>query len=300
MARGSSLNFPAAMDGSLIDMPANPAGLCLYDDSPFIRFSLYLNPIGSFTALQSLQEGRYADSHVDGEDFSIPARILMKGIGFSYEALNMGIIFGEQLPLTGRKQDRVFEYFSIFDGYYSRAFIKLDMHSKVAVGGAAEIFAGHDRIDAVGYSYGVLLKPGKLHAGVLYYSLPEGYEEVFLQSNRIVSETVNAGFSWQSDAERVKLYGGVRNLNESKSSAFMEPQFAVEFTPYTHVSLRAGYSLAEGNEHLHSFGIGLVDLNELRSLQDQIGQKEYLLEYSCALLTGNIRLHSLSIHFRLF
>lgn len=292
-----SLASPVAMEGGLMSPPVNPAGLCVYRDTPFPRISVVLNPLGAALAFQGMQEGAYANSAVDAEDFIVPAALLFKAIGFSYQPLNVGIIFCEQMP-GGRLQDSFFEYYPVLDNYFNRAFVKIQLHQKVQIGASAEIFAQKDRIDAVGYSYGVIMKPGKINVGVFYHTSPPGYENQMLAGRRLVSETINVGLSY-SPVDPVKFYGGLRNISESKSPAFMEIHSGLEFTPWNHFSLRAGYFLEDGDYNSFSFGLGLLDLNEFRGLQDKTDFHEYLLEYTIVKLREEDTLHSFSLNFRL-
>jgi len=295
--RSLSLGSPAAMEGGLMSPPINPAGLTIFRNSPLPRISIFLNPLGAGAAIYGMQEGKYADTTIKADDFIIPAALLIKAIGFSYQPLNVGVIFGEQMP-GGWKQDDFIEYYPLFDNYFNRAFLKFQLAEKVQIGASAEIFAKDDKIDAVGYSYGILMRPGKINVGVFYHTSPPGYENEMLHGQRLVNETINAGLSYRP-VKMIKFYCGMRNLSESKSKAFMEIHSGLEFTPFEHIGLRAGYYLESGEKNSFSLGIGLIDVNEFRNLQDRTDIAEYLIEYSISKLPEENTLQAFSLHFRL-
>ena len=292
-----SLGGPAAMEGGILSAPLNPAGFSLCRDSYKPRISLFLNPAGSFIAFQGMQESEWSDDEIAYDDAVIPALLLVKGVGLSYRALNAGLLFGQQYP-AGTDFKRFFEYYPIFDGYYNRFFMKLELDEKVHIGVSADMFTTDMKLDGWGYSYGVLLKPGKLNAGVFYCKVPVEHKNDVLPGHRLVSETINAGVSWQP-LDFMKLYGGLRNISEKNSEAFLEPHAGIEAVPWKHTAIRAGYYLEDGSESAFSFGLGLCDLNDFRALDDVTPVREYLLDYSVSILPGNITIHSFSLHFRL-
>ena len=291
-----SLASPAAMEGNLLSAPINPAGFSLYENAVSPRITVVLNPVGAAIAFQGMQEGEFADGSVNLQDLFIPIMVLIKGVGFSYKAVNIGFVFGEQNPY-GYGHRQLFKYEPIFEDYYNRVYVKLQLDKRVEVGVSVDAFAARDEIDDRGYSYGVILKPGKLHAGVFYNTNPSEHEQDILAGYRLPNETISAGLSWQPIA-MLKLYGGLRNISESQKSAFMEPHSGIECTPWEHTALRAGYYLKDGEKGSISMGIGILDINEFRALQDQTKQDEHLLDYSLSILPEDITLHSISLHFR--
>lgn len=296
-SKSLSLGGPAAMEGGILSVPVNPAGFSLYRNSYKPRISVFLNPVGSFIAFQGMQEGEWADDKISYDDAVIPALLLVKGVGVSYRALNAGLLFGQQYP-AGTDFKRFFEYYPIFDGYYNRVFMKLELDEKVHIGISADMFTTDMELEGWGYSYGVLLKPGKLNAGVFYCKVPDEHQDDVLPGHRLVSETINAGVSWQP-FEMMKLYGGLRNISEKNSEAFLEPHGGIEAVPWKHTAIRAGYYLEDGSDNAFSFGLGICDLNDFRALDDVTPVREYLLDYSMSLLPGELFIYSLSIHFRL-
>ena len=292
-----SLSGPAAMEGGLLNVPVNPAGFSLYHNSYSPRVSVFLNPAGSFISFQGMQEGEWADDEIAYDDALIPALILVKGIGFSYRALNVGLLIGQQIP-AGVDSKRLFEYYPLFDDYFNRVFVKLELDQKVHIGVSVDMFTADRELLEWGYSYGVLLKPGKLNAGVFYYKVPFERQDAMLSGQRLVSETINAGVSWQP-VELMKLYGGLRNIAERKSETFLEPHSGIEVIPWKHTAFRTGYYLADGSESSFSLGVGLCDLNDFRVLDDVTAVPEYLIDYGLSLQPDKTTIHSLSVHFRL-
>ena len=294
--RSLSLASPAAMEGNLLCAPVNPAGFSLYENSVFPRITVALNPVGAAFAFQGMQEGEYADGNVNFQDLLIPVMALIKGLGFSYKAVNIGVILGEQNPY-GNGHRQLFKYEPIFEDYYNRIYVKLQLDKRVELGVSVDAFAVREEIGDWGYSYGVILKPGKLHAGVFYNVNPSEHENDILTGYRLPSETISAGLSWQPIA-MLKMYGGLRNIAESQKSAFMEPHSGLEFLPWEHTALRAGYYLKDGEQDSFSLGIGILDMDEFRALQDQTKQNEHLFDYSFTVMPDDLTLHSISLHFR--
>lgn len=295
--RALSLSNPAALEGYPAETPLNPAGLTLFRDSPQPRLAIYLNPAGAFVALKDLQEGEYADDVIKTDDVLIPALLLFKGIGLSYRAISIGVILGEQMP-QDYSNKKMFQYYPIYDHYFNRIIVKMELDEKVMVGVSAEMFSSDTQIKAVGFTYGVILKPGKLNVGVFYSMLPKGYESVMLPNQRLADETVNAGMSWQP-CKYIKGYLGLRNISEENQTTFLEPHSGMEMIPWKHTALRAGYYHEKGEGSAFSLGLGVLDLNEFRNAQDVTANNEYLLDYGVVLLPGNIALHSIALHFRL-
>lgn len=296
-ARRISLAGPAAMEGYVAEAPVNPAGYNFYTPDYRPRFTVFFNPVGSIVAAEGLQNGPESDGVLNEEDFAIPLMILFRGFAFSYRSFNAGLILGEQ-PQGGTSGDRMFEYFPLFDDYCNRLFLQLKLHDKIALGMSAEMFSRHEKIEKVGVSYGVMIKPGKMNVGVFYYLLPEKNQYDLLPHDRIAEDTVNAGLSWQP-LGFLKCFFDLRNLSEENAPAFLEPHLGIETTPWEHTSFRAGFYREEGEENAFSFGLGICDLNRFRSLDDRSGRKEYLLDYGMCILPGSDTLHALSFHFRL-
>ena len=285
------------MEGCIAEVPINPAGFRSYKDAPGPRFAVYLNPLGAFIAFKDLQEGKYGNSAIDSEDLLIPVLLLFKGFALSYRALNVGLVMGEQLP-CGDLNKRLFRYFPVFDDYYNRLFLRLELDERVIVGVSAEMFTVDEKIMGVGYSYGVILKPGKLNVAAFYSMLPDGYEEALLPNLRLADETVNAGLSWQP-YNTVKCYTGLRNISEENRLAFLEPHSGLEVIPWKHTALRAGYYYEKDEGNVFSFGLGLLDLNDFRPIPDHTEIREFLLDYGIAILPGDVSLHSVAVHFRI-
>jgi len=295
--RSLSLTCPAALEGYIAEVPINPAGFKLFKDVPAPRFAVYLNPLSAFIAFKGLQEGEYGNGVIDSEDLLIPALLLFKGFALSYRALNVGLVMSEQLP-NGDVNKRLFHYFPVYDDYYNRLFLRLELDERVAIGVSAEMFTVDEKNIRVGYSYGVILKPGKLNVGVFYSMLPDGYEEALLPNIRLVDETVNAGLSWQPN-KMVKCFTGLRNISEESRPAFLEPHSGLEVIPWKHAALRAGYYYEKDEGNVFSFGLGLLDINDFRPMQNHTEIREFLLDYGLVMLPGDIALHSVAVHFRI-
>ena len=296
-ARRIALSGPAAMKGYIAESPMNPAGFNLFSGAYKPKFEIFLNPMGAFITARGLQEGPESDGVLNSKDLILPLIMFVKGISISYSAFDAGIIFGEQLQGKS-KTSRLFDYFPLYDDYYNRLFLQFELHEKIALGVSAELFSENHKIESVGVSYGVLIKPGKMSVGVFYYMLPERNQYDFLEYDRIAEETVNAGLSWEA-TKIFKCFFDLRNLSEEDSPAFLEPHVGFEATPWIHTSLRAGFYKEDGVENAFSFGVGLLDLNYFRALDDRSRQKEYLLDYDLSLMPDNTMMHALSMHLRL-
>ena len=296
-ARRTALAAPATLKGYVAESPLNPAGFSLFSDAYQPRFEFFFNPMGAFIAAKGLQEGPEADGVLNSQDVLLPLLILVKGFSVSYSAFNAGIVLGEQLQsdVAGKTN---FEYFPLFDDYYNRLFLQFELHEKIALGFSAELFSKKYKVESVGISYGVMIKPGKMSVGVFYYMLPERNQYDFLPIDRVAEETVNAGLSWEP-TKIFKCFVDLRNVSEENSPAFLEPHLGIETTPWIHTSLRAGFYKEEGVDNAFMLGLGFCNLNYFRDLDDRSRQKEYLFDYDLSLMPNNLTMHALSMHLRL-
>lgn len=293
--RSISLAGPAAMLGYPGDTPENPAGFCQYRSSSKFRLNIYLNPLGAGVALGGLLEGSDTDTQIDEQDIVIPLLILVKGFAASYRALNFGVVFGEQYP-PGERNERFFHYFPLFDNYYNRVFIQLDLDRRIAIGVSAQLYSIDYKTDRVGFTYGVILKPGKLNVGVFYNIIPDKYKEVFHPVKRLAQDTVNAGVSWEMLPD-LKCYFDLRNISEEGREAFLEPHTGAELVLFKHIALRGGYYLENGEKGGFSLGLGLWDLNQNRAFEDRLSHREFILAYGFSHLPDKNNLHSVSMFF---
>ena len=295
--RRTTLAGPATMKGYVAESPLNPAGFNLFSDDYKPRLEFFFNPMGAFIAARGLQEGPEADGVLNSQDILMPLLIFFKGFSISYSAFDAGIVFGEQLQseIAGNPK---FEYFPLFDNYYNRLFLQFELHEKIALGVSAELFSKEYKVESIGVSYGVMIKPGKMSVGVFYYMLPERNQYDFLPTDRVAEETVNAGLSWEP-TKIFKCFVDLRNVSEENSPAFLEPHLGIETTPWIHTSLRAGFYREEGIENAFMFGFGFCNLNYFRDLDDRSRQKEYLFDYDLSLMPNNVTMHALSMHLRL-
>jgi len=296
-ARRFSLSTPAAFEGYAGDVPINPAGFNLYSNEYEPKFEIFFNPAGALMAVYGLSNGEYSNGTFDEGDVLIPMFLLVKGINLSVHPFDFGLVLGEQNQI-GFEGNNFFSYFPVLDDYYNRMFLQLELHRKVAVGLSAEFFFSDEKIKGVGVSYGVMIKPGKLHVGVFYYMLPHNYQDSFLYRDRIVEDTVNAGLSWEP-VGFLKMYFDLRNLSEENSPTFLEPHAGMETFIWEHTAVRFGFYHEDGERNVFSFGVGLLDLNDFKSLDDQSQRKEYLLNYGLEILPHDEMAHSLSLNFRL-
>ena len=292
-SRRLALSSPAAMEGSSSQSPVNPAGFGMFSEAYKPRVRLYFNISGSLTALNDLYRNDEFDDTNDAEKALIAASILFKGISLSNKIIDMGVTLGEQSP-QDYHDVRFFKYYPLFDNCHNRAFFRLKLHPKILVGVSAELFTEGRSIEAIGYSYGVILKPGKLNAGVFYYILPKSRESGFLLNDRIANETINAGISWKPAAV-IEIFADLRNLSEENQPAYLEPHTGIEISPFKHASFRAGFYQRERKEGIFSFGIGLLNLDDFRARDDISVSRETALEYSVTFLAQDILLHTFSL-----
>jgi hypothetical protein len=282
------------MEGNVMEMPLNPAGFTAFEDAVSVKLGWYFNPWGAGLAVRnSLQ----STQTLEARDYYFPLLLAFKGISVSYNALNAGLIFLEQFP-EGRQQEVVYDYFPLYEEYYNRAVVKLSLSKRAVVGVSAEMYSSRNGIEDVGYSYGLILKPGKLNVGVFYRSAPGDYRGEFLQNLRLANETINAGLSW-AILEKMKWFIDLRNISEEGSPAFMEPHTGIEITPWEHLALRGGYYSIHDEGNTFSGGIGLCNLNEFWSLSDRSETREFLLDYAIVFAPDESIIHSLALHFRL-
>ena len=296
-ARSISLSNPSTMMGNISDMPENPACFSQYKNPSRIKLDIYLNPIGAAAAGAELWKNNNEDDISDEDRALIPAALFVKGFAISYRLVNIGAVFSEQYP-PGLEAKKFFGYYPIFDSYYNRIFLQLDLDKRVAVGVSARLFMIDQEIDRVGYSYGVLLKPGKLNVGVFYSILPEKYSQVFHPVKRLIKDSINAGISWEMP-HFMKWYLGLRNLSEEGEDAFLEPHAAAEIVMLKHLSLRGGYYRENGQKDAFTIGVGLLDLNEFRALEDELSQRDFVIDYGFSILPDENTLHSISMYIKL-
>ena len=292
-----ALGSPATFEGYVADTPVNPAGFNLFSQEYAPKFKVFFNPLGSAVAAESMNFGEDSDGKLEGKDLFLPLILFFKGFNFSFHPFELGISLAEQ-PQSGIVGGRPLEYFPLFDHYSNRMFLQFELHEKVALGLSAEFFCEAGKVRGVGWSYGVLIKPGKVSVGVFYYLLPFKYRNELLARDRIVEDTVNAGLAWQP-FRFLKCYLDLRNLSEENSPAFLEPHLGLETLIWEHTALRAGYYREENESHAFTIGLGLLDLNVFRSLDEKSVRREFLLDYTFSILPEENRLHALAIHFRL-
>jgi hypothetical protein len=128
--------------------------------------------------------------------------------------------------------------------------------------------------------------------------LPEKHETDLLPGHRLMNETINAGISWQP-VPLLTWFGDLRNISEENSPAFMEPHFGMELIPWRHIALRAGYYYEKGEGNCYSFGLGVLDINDLHSLTYRTKNHEYLIDYGFSISADEVVVHSLALHFRI-
>ncbi len=293
-SRRLALGGPAVMEGNAAETPLNPAGFGAFKEAGGLKVRLFFNLSGPFAAANGLCADNAYDDLSESEKAVTALSFLIKGVSLSYKVADIGMVLGEQLP-GDLQSKQFFRYYPLFDKYYNRAFFRLRLNPRVLVGFSAELFTQDHKVGKVGYSYGVILKPGKFSAGVFYYILPEKHSAVLMSSDRIVNETINAGISWEPSS-LVKLYADFRNLSEESRPAFLEPHAGVEMFPWRHLSLRAGFYAPDGSDGVYSFGVGLLDQCEFRALDDKSLARETVVDYSLSIMPDKVFLHTFALH----
>jgi hypothetical protein len=276
-----------AVEDDLGAIGYNPAAFFLYKTKRDGAFGLYFNTTGALIGglnHNEIFEGRGKS----GDDLLTGFSMLVKGITFSTESWDFGLLLGEQsLELPDEYVPRTVSSVTGFRQNHSHSFVaSLKLASKVSVGGTISHVMGSDRIqpsdfeDGFSLSYGILLQPeSRLRVGVSYMNLPDSLRQYRTRIERLVDEAINVGVSYQP-FDGTLLSIDVRNLSEESMEASREAHFGVEQIFMSHFALRAGFFSQADGVNIFSGGIGLFDWNGVFNSESVFNHRNFVLNYT--------------------
>jgi hypothetical protein len=251
--------FTALHDG-LPALDFNPASFSLDRWAPGGNAALVLNPAGPLLLLRNC---RTIDT------WTQPVAYLFRGLGFRWNRIQAGFLFGEESLGDARREKRR----DPFDGHGFQMEVQTAvgfsfmLAPRVSLGAAAECFVreGNWREARLGYRYGLHLHPRQnLSVGMCYFDFPDRYGSRRMELERLADATLNIGAAYEP-VPWMTLALDVRNVSDEGKNVVREPHAGIEVTPLRHLSLRSGLSRDWiEKQNVFSFGIGLLDPRALR------------------------------------
>ena len=243
-----------SLENGVFSLDFNPAAFSMNAVEKTIDFSVYLNPLGPVTVGENW-------SRIS--NWSDRLGLFIHGIGFSYDRLAIGILWGEE---SFSDEDRLTRK-CFFDGTAYSAHknssigFSIALNPRVSLGVVGEIFHreenGKNRM-RLGYRYGIVIKPrNSLSVGLCFCNFPNDYKEDRIAIERLADETLNIGVSY-SPWKRLTMALDIRNVSDDGKKVVREPHAGIEVNPFQFISFRGGYYREwEGDEETFSIGIGL-------------------------------------------
>jgi len=284
-----------AMAGDPLSIGLNPATLRLFP-LPVVRRGLVIfNPIGAYSAPNAIPnaEGVF-------EQVSIALQMMVRFVGLSYQFMDLGVRFCDEIPLDTDRT--LFPNKDIFQFHSHTILLRFELHPYVSVGVQTMGYTWGNSIDKFGYSYGVLLRPGsRVQVGITYLDLPTRYQKVLHPLIRMADETINIGSSVRLTSTTAASLD-LRNITDEAKIAFLEPHLGLEQVIHPHLTVRGGGALwSKSNRKVVSGGIAILDWNELLRFNRRLEVPNHAVQYSISLEYSqrlqNIY-HSLSLSIR--
>ena len=266
----------------------NPATFSLSENNSKLFFSFHLNPILPIVASRQreffgLDQGKGFDRVIN------TLKYLFKSITFRTNVFDIGFLFNEEMFLQ-KDTGRFFSGIEFFDNNYNSAVVNVRLSSQVNIGISGSIIRNRvdNKVEEGGeISYGILVKPNnKYQIGIMFIDFADRVKNFRRRFDRLADESLNAGlafFPWRG----FSFTFDVRNLTESSSEetfGLQEFHSGFEITRIKHLSVRGGYyrEKLKGNNYsnIYSAGVGLIDLNRLRSTGTRYNHPVPFLSYT--------------------
>jgi len=300
-----------AIEGDIGALSFNPGSYYLFRDRSKFRLAVVINPI--LPSVSNSQSEYFTDNRDDAiESLFDVLRYTVKSIGISYDILDIGVLFNEELFLR-KKGGQIFNGKGFTNNYYHSIIANIKLSSQVSFG-VSGIFIKNTHEEKIqkgsGFSYGILIKPSEFYqVGITYIDYSDKIKNFRKLFDRFADESLNAGIAflpWKS----LRFCLDVRNLTENdkpENFGLQELHYGVEFARIPHVVLRCGYyrekeTDTENNRsyynHIYSLGIGLIDINRLKSLERKFNHETPLVSYAVIYEKTpfeNVRWHMLKI-----
>ncbi len=252
-----------SIENNLFALDFNPAAFSGSAIEKVVHFSIYINPLSPIIIAKNW-------NRISGWDDRLG--FMVYGIAFSYNRLNIGILYGEESLSDENRLTR----HSFFNGTgypvqkNSSIGFSVSLSPRVSLGAVGEFY--HREKDGnkhirLGYRYGVIIKPrNNLAVGLCFCNFPNDYKENRIIIERLDDETLNIGVSYRP-WEIFTVAWDIRNVSDEEKKVVREPHIGFEFSPFPFVSLRAGYyGEWEGDEKTYSIGIGLHNWESISSM----------------------------------
>jgi hypothetical protein len=265
-----------AVTGDPLSFGPNPATMELFPLPCSIQVIVLANPLAFFAWKSAIHQGqKFGDQLLTG------VRLAVHFVGVSYQFFDLGIRFSDEI-FSNQDRELIPEK-NVIGFHTNTIMMRIKLHPLVSVGWEAFGFTHFDKIDQFGYSYGVLLKPGKkVEVGVCYLDNPSHYSNLTHPLERLENRTVNLGIcAHLSSSTQISL--DLRNITDQNQPAFLEPHFGVEQTVKRYAALRAGgFVFTDSNRKMLSTGIGLLDWNYFFRWSRRLALPNYAIQYGVA------------------
>jgi hypothetical protein len=297
-ARAISLGgaFTAVCDGPA-SMLYNPAAFGHYRYPQTKALNVYLNPVGLAASIRDYDNLSSSESK-KGYHWASAAGLFVKSIMFSHQSLTIGLNLSESLPQNPflQEDDGPFAMDGVLDWNYDAMTVCLKLADQVYIGAAGyyfKTFVQGGPIHKYGSAYGVFMNPSKkISAGLTYFDYPGNVANMMLQKNRTVDESINIGIVYRPFLP-LQLTVDIRNVSEDTQANQTElldnpglknsneVHAGIELSLFSALALRSGFYRIENlKRNIYSFGIGLMDMNAFRSLDNKVSFNDFLVNYA--------------------
>jgi hypothetical protein len=274
-----------SLSDDLSSLDINPAALSLYSTPKQHRITVFLNPIFPIAAAIRNKEITQG-THTWATDAAIGTGFLVKGIAFSAKALDVALLFGEELPEFGDRNHKtqVFQLDNYINNLTNTLVARVRLADQVSIGVSTILMRANldDNIDwGVGLSYGILLRPDSgIDVGLVYHDLPNNMSDSRVAIDRIVDETLNLGISYELFNSTL-LSADIRSISEESGVLTREVHAGIEQKVLNHFAIRGGYYRAKSERtDVYSCGVGILDINQFVDTGNRFNHSDYALEYS--------------------
>lgn len=296
-----------SVEDNLVSAVYNPATLSTYTSEKKFRVTFFLNPIAPASAFYERYTADFPEPKLKSRSPWTDGLLLIKGVIITAKFLDLGLIFNEQIINPGliSQQKDPFSYYNFIDNSAHSAIMRFRLAERVSLGVSATLFLQQkgDEIErGYGFSYGILMKPGKrMNVGIAYHYLPQLMSDIRIPLEKLVDQTVNVGISFYPFS-KTTLSLDIRNLTEEKSKSVIEFRFGAEQRIFSLFALRAGYFKERfADREQISAGIGLIDTNIFFPRSGKFKNSPFLINYGLVLQKSNLtttRWHVLSFGLR--
>lgn len=263
----------------------NPAAVELYRFPQRFRLGLALDA-GSMATVAAKWASHPAWRDLDATERVALAGLAVKGLLVRWNLLDAVLCVTEAIEEPVEREGLGWGSFPHRHGSFAAA--RLRFKREVAIG--TSVFYAQDQgtsglTRSIAISYGVLLTSHEgLRFGLAYLRFPSPAREQFLQQARLAHGTLNLGLS-RDWGRRATLSLDIRNLSDEGKPTVREVHAGAEVVPWGHLALRAGFwrQAEKGKTHL-SLGFGLIDRNRFVSVNRQLGERSFALDYAACVV----------------